>query len=117
MTALLLETKLYAPQVSRGVIARPRLGERLARAVTTPVTLVSAPAGFGKTTLLAGLAADAAASGAVAWLSVDRADNDAGVTNQHSFYALRLSGIPEPGLLGMLTLPAVLVIRRRTARF
>ena len=58
MTGLLLETKLYAPQVHAGVIARPRLRDRLARATSTPVTVVSAPAGFGKTTLLAGLAAD-----------------------------------------------------------
>jgi LuxR family maltose regulon positive regulatory protein len=78
MTGLLLETKLYAPQVHAGVIARPRLTDRLARATSTPVTLVSAPAGFGKTTLLAELAAAAAESGPVAWLSVDRADNDGG---------------------------------------
>ena len=78
MTGLLLETKLYPPQLNAGVIARPRLGDRLARATSTPVTLVSAPAGFGKTTLLAGLAADAAEAGPVAWLSVDIADRDGG---------------------------------------
>src|SRR5690348_17086074 len=75
----LLETKLYAPPLQRGFVPRPRLSARLEGGLATPVTLVSAPAGFGKTTLLAELAADVPAGTRVAWLSVDRGDNDAGV--------------------------------------
>ena len=45
----LLETKLHAPRRRRGVVDRPRLHRVLD---LPPVTLVSAPAGFGKTTLL-----------------------------------------------------------------
>ena len=59
---------------------RPRLSERLDRGTASKLTLVSAPAGFGKTTLLAEwLAAGPAAPAGerlVAWLSLDRADND-----------------------------------------
>ena len=63
MTSPLLETKLYIPRSRRGLVRRPRLSERLNRGVGAKLTLVSAPAGFGKTTLLA------------AWLSLDHNDN------------------------------------------
>ena len=51
--APLLETKLYIPKLRRGLVTRPRLSERLSRGAESKLTLVSAPAGFGKTTLLA----------------------------------------------------------------
>ena len=54
MANLLLETKIYLPKVRRGLVPRPRLDERLNRGAELKLTLVSAPAGFGKTTLLAG---------------------------------------------------------------
>ena len=53
MPSPLLETKLYIPRVRRGLVTRPRLGERLSRRGESKLTLVSAPAGFGKTTLVA----------------------------------------------------------------
>src|SRR6185503_19668249 len=49
----LLETKLHAPRRRPGAIGRTRLTDRLDAAKLPPLTLVSAPAGFGKTTLLA----------------------------------------------------------------
>jgi LuxR family transcriptional regulator, maltose regulon positive regulatory protein len=49
----LVETKLYVPQIRQGLVARPRLSTLLARGAGSRMTLVSAPAGFGKTTLLA----------------------------------------------------------------
>jgi hypothetical protein len=45
----LLATKLYAPRARKGLVARPRLVQRLAEALEGPLTLVSAPAGCGKT--------------------------------------------------------------------
>jgi len=73
----LLETKLHVPRWRRGLAARPRLSERLSRGAQSALTLVSAPAGFGKTTLLAEwLAAAPAAGRSVAWLSLDQRDND-----------------------------------------
>jgi LuxR family maltose regulon positive regulatory protein len=52
LAAPLLSTKLYVPPISSGLIPRLRLIERLNAGCHTKFTLVSAPAGFGKTTLL-----------------------------------------------------------------
>src|SRR5918992_2657525 len=77
MASPLLETKLHIPRRRRGLVARPRLVERLRRASESRLTLVSAPAGFGKSTLLAEwLAAVSAEGGSTAWLSLDESDND-----------------------------------------
>ena len=74
MPTPLLETKLYVPRSPRGLVPRPRLGERLDRGTASKLTLISAPAGFGKTTLLAEwlTARPPDRSRAVAWLSLDR---------------------------------------------
>ena len=77
MAGPLLETKLHVPRWRRSLVARPRLSERLSRGAESALTLVSAPAGFGKTTLLAEWLAAAPADGrSVAWLSLDQRDND-----------------------------------------
>src|ERR671937_1938957 len=76
MASPLLQTKLYVPRRRRGLVPRPRLTERLARGAESKLTLVSAPAGFGKTTLLAEwLAAAPADAPSAAWLSLDASDN------------------------------------------
>jgi LuxR family maltose regulon positive regulatory protein len=81
---LLLETKLYVPQSPRRLVLRPRLSERLDGGAASKLMLVSAPAGFGKTTLLAEwLGTEPAGPGtptgrrSVAWVSLDRGDNQA----------------------------------------
>ncbi len=77
MAGPLLETKLHVPRRRRGLVARPRLSERLSRGAESALTLVSAPAGFGKTTLLAEwLAAPPADGRSAAWLALDQRDND-----------------------------------------
>jgi LuxR family maltose regulon positive regulatory protein len=77
MPSPLLETKLRIPRGRRRLVARPRLIERLSRGAESALTLVSAPAGFGKTTLLTEWLASAPAEGpTVAWLSLDQRDND-----------------------------------------
>ena len=77
MAGPLLATKLHVPRRPRGLVARPRLSERLNRGAESALTLVSAPAGFGKTTLLTQWLAAAPADGrSVAWLSLDQRDND-----------------------------------------
>ena len=77
MAGPLIATKLYAPQLRRGLVARPRLLERLRRGAESRLILVSAPAGFGKTTLLAEWLAEAGDDDrSVAWLSLDPADNE-----------------------------------------
>jgi LuxR family maltose regulon positive regulatory protein len=71
----LLETRLYAPTPRRGRVPRPRLHERLDRGAEARLTLVSAPAGFGKSTLVAEWLAATAADRSTAWLSLDPSDN------------------------------------------
>ncbi|MEM9219226.1 MAG: LuxR C-terminal-related transcriptional regulator [Cyanobacteria bacterium P01_F01_bin.150] len=68
----LLETKLYRPKWSADLVSRPRLIERIHP--PQKLTLVSAPAGFGKTTLLAEWIATVPAKSA-AWVSLDQGDN------------------------------------------
>jgi len=52
MAMPLLTTKLYIPRARPDLVSRPRLVKRLNEGMTRKLTLVSAPAGFGKTTLL-----------------------------------------------------------------
>ncbi len=73
----LLASKLYAPRWRAASVLRPRLTQRLDRGTESKLTLVSAPPGFGKTTVLAEwLAARAAEQQPVAWLSLDSSDNN-----------------------------------------
>ncbi len=75
MASPLLDTKLYIPKLRPGLVARPRLSERLSRGVGSKLTVISAPPGFGKTTLLAEwLAAAPAGERSTAWLSLDPGD-------------------------------------------
>ncbi|NTW01237.1 MAG: helix-turn-helix domain-containing protein [Oscillochloris sp.] len=70
----LLETKLYLPRPRPDLVHRPHLSAYLDSLLTVPLTLIAAPAGFGKTTLLA-LWLQQAATPAV-WLSLDAGDDD-----------------------------------------
>ncbi len=73
----LLLTKLSIPSARPSLVARPRLTERLEVGLGRKLNLVSAPAGFGKSTLLGAWASVMSGSGRqVAWLSLDRGDND-----------------------------------------
>src|SRR4028119_1595383 len=74
MSTPILATKLYAPPPRPRVVLRPRLIERLDEGLHRKLTLVSAPAGFGKTTLLGGWLAGCQRP--AAWLSLDEGDND-----------------------------------------
>jgi LuxR family transcriptional regulator, maltose regulon positive regulatory protein len=73
----LVTTKLRAPRTRPNLVDRPRLREVLARNEVCPLTLVSAPAGFGKTTLLGDWSEQLSRDGkSVAWVSLDLSDND-----------------------------------------
>src|SRR3982075_2510942 len=74
MPTPILATKLYIPPPPPRVVLRPRLVERLNEGLRRKVTLISAPAGFGKTTLVSAWAAGSERQ--VAWLSLDEGDND-----------------------------------------
>ena len=76
MTSPLLTTKLYIPPPRPNLVPRPHLVERLDESLRLghKLTLVSAPAGFGKTTLLSEWIADCGRP--IAWVSLDEGDND-----------------------------------------
>jgi len=73
-----VHTQCYLPPVRANDIARTRLGETLTRGLLTgrKLTLISAPAGYGKTTLAAGWAQQTGIP--IAWLSLDEQDNEFG---------------------------------------
>src|SRR5690349_17301030 len=74
MSTPILTTKLYVPAPPPKAVPRPRLIERLDAGLRRPLTLISAPAGFGKTTLISAWTAER--PGPVAWLSLDAADGE-----------------------------------------
>jgi LuxR family transcriptional regulator, maltose regulon positive regulatory protein len=98
MASALLQTKVYVPRPRRGVVPRSRLTERLNRgADESGLILVSAPAGFGKTTLLAEwLATRPADHGSLAWFSLDPTDNDPALFWTYLIAALQ-SAVPGLG--------------------
>lgn len=73
---LLLKAKLALPPAPAMNLPRPRLLELISEALKRPLTLLCAPAGFGKSTLLSGWAHDAVDRPAVAWLGLDQEDSD-----------------------------------------
>jgi LuxR family transcriptional regulator, maltose regulon positive regulatory protein len=94
---VLLATKLHLPRTPPGFLPRPRLQERLEEGLARGLLLVCAPAGFGKTTLLAGWAHGGRRP--VAWLSLDGGDNDPSRFWRHVAAALDRS---RPGLAEQL---------------
>ena len=91
MSGPLLATKLHVPRRGRGHVVRPRLDALLESGRDATLTLVSAPAGFGKTTLISEwLARGGAHAGSVAWLSIDRRDNDPAMFWTYVVEALRM---------------------------
>jgi LuxR family transcriptional regulator, maltose regulon positive regulatory protein len=91
----LLATKLYVPRMQPGFVDRPRLTARLDEGLARRLILVSAPAGFGKTALLAAWASSAKRP--VAWLSLDDGDNDPARFWRHVAAALEPAC---PGIIG-----------------
>jgi LuxR family maltose regulon positive regulatory protein len=91
----LLSTKLLVPALGPEVVARPRLIERLNEATRRRVTLLAAPAGFGKTTAVAAWIAETRPP--VAWLALDEDDNELGRFLAHLVGAVRARW-PEVGV-------------------
>lgn len=80
MNQTFLETKFHIPPWRAGSISRPRLVQRLNAGLEEgrSLTLISAPAGYGKTTLVAEWIHSSQNRAKTAWLSLDDADNDLG---------------------------------------
>jgi LuxR family transcriptional regulator, maltose regulon positive regulatory protein len=69
-TDRLITTKLRLPFTRTGLVSRPRLREQVTQGLCRRLTLITAPAGFGKTTLVASCVANCGLP--VAWLSLDK---------------------------------------------
>ena len=102
MSAPILLTKLFIPTNWPELVSRSRLIEQLNHGLHRKLTLISAPAGFGKTTLvtewLVSLQLDANsdehAEHAIAWLSLDENDNNLGRFLEYIIAALqKIEGI------------------------
>jgi LuxR family maltose regulon positive regulatory protein len=109
-----VETKLYIPHPRSGAVRRPRLDDLLAR--PSRLTLVSAPAGFGKTTMVgawvAALAAQTAAR--VAWVSLDAGDGEPDTFWTYVLTALDRA-VPGTGSSGLAVLGAGLPVEATVA--
>jgi LuxR family maltose regulon positive regulatory protein len=100
----LIPVKMARPRVARAGVDRPRLFGLLDGAMSTPITLVSAGAGWGKTMLVSAWARSA--DFPVAWLNLDRHDNDPQLFWAYVVAALRSAGLiaednPLAGLAGV----------------
>src|SRR5258705_11602223 len=74
---LFLATKVFPPRLPAGLIDRPRLVSLVEKAENKRLTVIKAPAGFGKTSLALTWINRLTASGAfVAWLSLDTDDDE-----------------------------------------
>ena len=111
MSTQILATKLYIPPPRAKIVLRPRLTERLNEGLSASrkLILISAPAGFGKTTLVSEWIAICGMP--VAWLSLDKGDNDPARFISYLVKALQMiqAGIGE-GLLVALQSPQPLQI-------
>src|SRR6266540_1154812 len=88
-TLMLLATKLYIPPPRPKVVLRPRLIERLNEGLYRKLTLISAPAGFGKTTLVS------------EWLAARTEDRDSHLVTQSSVLSTQHSrGLAVAGRRG-----------------
>src|SRR6184192_1195564 len=107
MPTPILATKLYLPRLRPHVVIRPRLLERLNEGLHRKLTLIAAPAGFGKTTLVSewveGIERPRART---AWLSLDEGDNDPARFLTYLVAALQtIAATIGQGVLGMLQSP------------
>ena len=94
---VLLATKLHVPRPQPGFVPRPRLVQALGEGLARGRVLVCAPAGFGKTSLLAELARSGGRP--VAWLGLDAGDNDPARFWRYVVAALDRA---QPGIAGRL---------------
>ncbi len=107
----LITTKIVVPPARPHMVVRQRLLEVMEDAISRPLTLISAPAGFGKTTLITSWLYETGNESRTAWLSLDQDDSD---PVHFAYYMIAtLQGIePRVGrapisLLGSLKMPGL----------
>src|SRR6202165_787997 len=104
MSTSILATKLYLPRLRPNVVSRPRLLERLNAGLHRKLTLIAAPAGFGKTTLVSEWVEGI--DRPTAWLSLDEGENDPTRFLAYLVTALQtIAATLGEGVLGVLQSP------------
>src|SRR5205807_8490167 len=104
MPTPILATKLYIPPLRPNVVSRPRLIERLNEGLLRKLTLIAAPAGFGKTTLISAWVKGIERP--TAWLSLDEGENDPARFLTYLVAALQtIAATIGKGVLGVLQSP------------
>lgn len=88
---MIIKTKLNVPHESKSLVSRPRLIRKLNEGLETKLTLVSAQAGYGKTTALSEWVKQCCVL--AAWVSLDRQDN-----NWTLFWSCVMASIQEKSL-------------------
>lgn len=110
--SLLLRTKLHRPQHADDLVPRQHLLQRLDAGLRNPVILVSAPAGFGKSTLLSLWVEQCAVPSA--WLALDEGDNDLALFLRYVIAAVRTlypdACVETEALARLALLPSVAVL-------
>ncbi len=100
----ILATKLYLPPLRPNVVLRSRLTRRLNEGLHRKLTLIAAPAGFGKTTLVSAWVAGC--NRQVAWLSLDKEESDPTLFLTYLVAALQtIAPTIGEGMLGVLQSP------------
>jgi LuxR family maltose regulon positive regulatory protein len=101
MSELLLATKLTIPPIRQNLVDRQRLIDQLNHGCECPLTLISSPPGFGKTTLLCAWAQQAKVP--IGWLTLDQEDNDTIRFIQYVYAAIQTieSGLPDLQIEGL----------------
>lgn len=107
MTLPIIATKLYIPAPPRILVSRPRLVSRLNNGLLGKLILVSAPAGFGKTSLIAEWATQCRPERLVCWVHLDEQDNEVVRFLSYLIAALRVyeENLGEAALSGLQALP------------
>src|SRR3954470_20880320 len=109
-------TRLHPPSRHEQTVVRPRLMDPLTARSDVRLSMVAAPAGFGKSTLLAHWAQGQTETRPVGWLTMDKLDSDPVVLWSHMLGALQvacpeLGPLPPPGILGPQGISSVLLPR------
>jgi LuxR family transcriptional regulator, maltose regulon positive regulatory protein len=104
----LVESKLHPPPARPGIVARTVLVDRLLASPAAPVVCVVAPAGYGKTTLLAQWAQHRAPR--VGWVSIDQRDNDPAVLLTYLAVALDRIEPIDPSVFRALAGPGASIV-------
>ena len=107
----ILRAKISCPLPPANLVRRARLYRRLSEGARRPLTMVAAPAGFGKTALITGWAHNSRQRNNVAWLSLDGDDNDPFRFLTYIIAALRIledtTGEAAQSAIGSLRRPAL----------